>query len=90
LAGFPVVINRYLDNPSQASAAAAGSVSRFPMYFADWAQFFTIIDRTAMTLRRYDQTVPGSITFFGERRLATSVRDPNAGVRYRSTGTAAA
>jgi HK97 family phage major capsid protein len=90
LMGFDVVINRYIDNPSQPSTAAAGTVSRFPAYFADWTQFFTIIDRTAMTLRRYDQTVPGSITFFGERRLATSVRDPNAGVRYRSTGTAAA
>lgn len=90
LMGFDVVVNRYLDNPSQPSTAAASTVSRFPMYFGDWTQFFTIIDRTAMTLRRYDQTLPGSITFFGERRLATSVRDPNAGVRYRSTGTAAA
>jgi hypothetical protein len=41
-----------------------------------------------MVMRRYDQTLPGFITFFGEKRLATSVRDPNAGVRYRSTGTA--
>jgi hypothetical protein len=43
-----------------------------------------------MVMRRYDQTLPGFITFFGEKRLATSVRDPNALIRYRSTGTAAA
>ena len=90
LLGFDVVINRYLDNPSQPSTAAASTVSRFPMYFGDWTQFFTIVDRLSMVLRRYDQTTPGSITFYGEKRLACSVRDPNAGVRYRSTATAAA
>jgi hypothetical protein len=42
-----------------------------------------------MVMRRYDQTLPGFITFFGEKRLATSVVNPFAGVRYRSTGTAA-
>jgi len=41
-----------------------------------------------MVMRRYDQTLPGSITFYGEKRLATSIRDPNAIIRYRSTGTA--
>jgi len=90
LLGFNVVVNAYLDNPSQPSTAAAGTASRYPMYFADWQQYFTIVDRLTMILRRYDQTLPGSITFYGEKRLATSVRDPNAGVRFRSTGTAAA
>jgi hypothetical protein len=41
-----------------------------------------------MVLRRYDQTLPGSITFYGEKRLATSIVDPFALVRYRSTKTA--
>jgi hypothetical protein len=41
-----------------------------------------------MIMRRYDQTLPGFITFYGEKRLATSVVDINAIVRYRSTGTA--
>jgi HK97 family phage major capsid protein len=85
--GFDVVMNKYLDNPSQATTGAAGTNSLYPMYFADWSRFHTIVDRLNMVMRRYDQTLPGYITFFGEKRLATSVRDPNAGVRYRSTGT---
>lgn len=88
LLGFDVVVNKYLDTPSQTTTGAAGTNSLYPMYFADWSRFHTIIDRLNMVMRRYDQTLPGFITFYGEKRLATSVRDPNAGVRYRSTGTA--
>ena len=88
LLGFDVVVNKYLDNPSQTTTGTAGTTSLYPMYFADWSRFHTIIDRLNMVMRRYDQTLPGFITFFGEKRLATSVRDPFAGVRYRSTGTA--
>jgi HK97 family phage major capsid protein len=87
LLGFDVVVNKYLDNPSQATSGSAGTNSLYPMYFADWSRFHTIVDRLNMVMRRYDQTLPGYITFYGEKRLATSVRDPNAGVRYRSTGT---
>jgi hypothetical protein len=89
LLGFDVVVNKYVDNPSQPTTGAAGTTSYYPMYFADWQSFHTIVMRLSMVLRRYDQTLPGSITFYGETRAATSVRDPNAGVRYRSTGTAA-
>jgi HK97 family phage major capsid protein len=89
LLGFDVVMNKYLDNPSQATTGAAGTTSLYPMYFGDWSRCHTIVDRLNMVMRRYDQTLPGFITFFGEKRLATSVRDPNALVRYRSTGTAA-
>jgi hypothetical protein len=88
LAGFDVVVNKYLDTPNQTTTGSAGTTSLFPMYFADWSRFHTTVDRLNMVMRRYDQTLPGYITFFGEKRLATSVRDPNAGVRYRSTGTA--
>jgi HK97 family phage major capsid protein len=88
LLGFDVVMNKYLDNPSQSTTGAAGTTSLYPMYFGDWSRGHTIIDRLNMVMRRYDQTLPGFITFFGEKRLATSVRDPNALVRYRSTGTA--
>ena len=88
LLGFDVVVNKYLDTPSQTTAGAAGTNSLYPMYFADWSRFHTIVDRLNMVMRRYDQTLPGFITFYGEKRLATSVRDPFAGVRYRSTGTA--
>jgi HK97 family phage major capsid protein len=88
LLGFDVVMNKYCDAPSQSTTGAAGTNSLYPMYFGDWSRGHTIIDRLNMVMRRYDQTLPGFITFFGEKRLATSVRDPNALVRYRSTGTA--
>ena len=90
LLGFDVVMNKYCDTPSQTAVAVAGTVSKYPMFFGDWSRGHTIIDRLNMVMRRYDQTLPGYITFFGEKRLATSVRDPNALVRYRSTATAAA
>lgn len=88
LLGFDVVMNKYLDNPSQSTSGSAGTTSLYPMYFGDWSRGHTIIDRLNMVMRRYDQTLPGFITFFGEKRLATSIRDPNALIRYRSTGTA--
>jgi HK97 family phage major capsid protein len=88
LLGFDVVVNTYVDTPT-AAGASAGTTAKYPMYFADFSRFHTIIDRLNMVMRRYDQTAPGFITFFGEKRLATSVRDPFAGVRYRSTATGA-
>ena len=88
LLGFDVVVNKYLSTPSQTSTGSAGTTSLYPMYFGDWQKGFTIVDRLNMILRRYDQTLPGSITFYGEKRLATSVVDPFSIIRYRSTGTA--
>lgn len=87
LLGFDVVVNKYLDTPSQTSTGAAGTTSLYPMYFGDWLRGHTIVDRLSMVVRRYDQTAPGFITFFGEKRLASSVVDPFAIIRYRSTGT---
>lgn len=89
LLGFPVVENPYVDAPSQATTGAAGTTSLYPAYFGDFSRGHTIIDRLNMLVRRYDQTLPGFITFYGEKRLGTSVRDPFALVRYRSTATAA-
>lgn len=87
LLGFDVVVNKYVDNPSKYSASA-GTDDLFPMYFGDWQRGHTIVDRLNMVLRRYDQTLPGYITFFGEKRLCTSTVDPFAIIRYRSTATA--
>jgi len=86
--GFDVVENSYLDLPCQTTTGTAGTTSLYPMYFGDFEKAFTIVDRLNMIMRRYDQTLPGFITFYGEKRLATSVVDINAIVRYRSTGTA--
>ena len=83
--GFDVVVNNYLDTPSYAGVDKA---NLFPMYFGDFQKGHTIVDRLNMILRRYDQTLPGFITFFGEKRLATSVVDPFSIIRYRSTATA--
>jgi hypothetical protein len=87
LLGFDVVVNKYLDVPAIASGSA-GTDSLYPMYFGDWSRCHSIVDRLNMVMRRYDQTLPGFITFYGEKRLATSVVDPFAMVRYRSTATA--
>ena len=87
LLGFDVVVNTYLSAPSKASSGA-GTDNLYPMYFGDFSRGHTIVDRLNMVLRRYDQTLPGSITFYGEKRLATSIVDPFALVRYRSTATA--
>jgi predicted phage gp36 major capsid-like protein len=89
LLGFDVVVNKYCDAPAQAATGTAGTTSLYPMFFGDFQKGFTIVDRLNMILRRYDQTLPGFITFFGEKRLATSVVDPFSIIRYRSTGTAA-
>ncbi len=88
LLGFDVVVNKYVDNPSQATTGSAGTNSLYPMYFGDWQKAHTIVDRLNMVLRRYDQTQPGFINFYGEKRVCNSVRDPFSLVRYRSTGTA--
>lgn len=88
LLGFEVVVNKYLENPTSAGSEA-GTNSQYPMYFGDWTRCHAIVDRLNMVLRRYDQTQVGFITFFGEKRLATSVVDPFALVRYRSTATGA-
>ena len=88
LLGFDVVVNKYLDNPSQATTGSAGTSSLYPMYFGDWQKAHTVVDRLNMVLRRYDQTQPGYINFYGEKRVCNSVRDPFSLVRYRSTGTA--
>ena len=88
LLGFDVVVNKYADAPAQATTGTAGTTSLYPMFFGDFQKGFTIVDRLNMILRRYDQTLPGFITFYGEKRLATSVVDPFAIIRYRSTGTA--
>jgi HK97 family phage major capsid protein len=88
LLGYDVVVNNYVDSPF-AAGASAGTTSAYPMYFGDFTRGHTIVDRLNMVLRRYDQTAPGFITFFGEKRLASSVVDPFSIIRYRSTATGA-
>lgn len=88
LLGYDVVVNAYVDSPI-AAGASPGTVSQYPMYFGDFNRGHTIVDRLNMVLRRYDQTQPGFITFYGEKRLCSSVVDPFSIIRYRSTATGA-
>lgn len=69
--GFPVIPNPYLATP------AVGSVS---IILANWPQFMTIVDNEEMTIKRYDETTPGSVVLYAEKRMASSIRDPFAGV----------
>lgn len=69
--GFPVIPNAYLDAP------AVGSRS---MVLANWSRFLTIADVEEMTIQAMEQTAPGFITLYAEKRLISTVRDPFAGV----------
>lgn len=75
--GFPVIPNPYLD--------AIGTVGNKPVYLANWNRFLTIADVEEMTIQAMEQTAPGFITLFAERRLVSTVRDPFAGVRLIET-----
>jgi len=75
--GWPVVVNPYLD--------AFGTVGAFPIYLANWPRFLTIADIEEMNVQAMEQTAPGFITLYAEKRLVSSVRDPFAGVRTIGT-----
>lgn len=66
--GWPVIPNPYL-------------TSAFPIYLANWERFLTIADVEEMDIQVFDQTAPGFVTLFCEKRVVSSVRDPFAGVR---------
>ena len=66
--GWPVIPNSYLSTD-------------FPIYLANWDRFLTIADTEEMTVQMYEQTAPGFITMYAERRVTSTVRDPFAGVR---------
>ena len=85
LLGFDVVVNKYCDTPNY---AGVNKNNLYPIFFGDWARGHVIIDRLNMVMRRYDQTQPGFITFYGEKRVAASIHDANAIVAYRSTYSA--
>jgi HK97 family phage major capsid protein len=70
--GHRVIPNPYMD--------VAGE-GKFPVYLAEWSQFFTIADNEMMSIQRFDQTQPGFIYLFAEKRVCSTVRDVFAGVR---------
>lgn len=70
--GHPVCPNPYM------SVTGAGN---YPVYLAEWERFVSIADREEMTIQLLEQSQAGFITFFGEKRLASTIRDVFAGVR---------
>jgi HK97 family phage major capsid protein len=53
----------------------------FPIYLANWDRFLTIADVEEMDIQVFEQTVAGFVTMYAEKRVASTVRDPFAGVR---------
>jgi HK97 family phage major capsid protein len=68
LFGFPVIANPYLSDA-------------FPAYLGNWPRFMTIGDTEQITIQGFEQTAPGFITMFAEKRVVSTVRNPFAGVR---------
>jgi HK97 family phage major capsid protein len=70
--GFPVIANPYIQT------TGAGN---FNIYLANWPRFVTIADVEEMTIQAMEQTAPGFVTLYAEKRLVSTVRDPFAGIR---------
>jgi len=70
--GHRVIPNPYMD---------VAGVGKFPVYLAEWSQFFTIADSEMMSIKRFDQTSPGFIYLFAEKRVCSTIRDVFSGVR---------
>jgi HK97 family phage major capsid protein len=66
--GFPVIPNPFLS-------------TAYPIYLANWERFLTIADVEEMNVQMMDQTAPGFVTMYAEKRVVSTVRDPFAGVR---------
>lgn len=70
--GHPVIPNPYMDT------VGAGN---YPVYLAAWDRFVTIADNEEMKIQRLEQTQPGFITLYCEKRVCSTIRDVYAGVR---------
>ena len=66
-----------IPNPYMNVAGAA----QFPVYFAAWNQFVQIADNELMSIKTFEQTQPGFVTIFAEKRVCSTIRDVFAGVR---------
>lgn len=66
--GWPVIPNSYLS-------------ADFPIYLACWECFLAIADIEEMSIQMMEETAPGFVTMYAEKRVASTVRDPFAGVR---------
>ena len=60
LLGHEVYLAPFLDLPWSLTGTA-GTVEKFPMIYANWEEFFNTVDSLNLIMRRYDQTLPGSV-----------------------------
>lgn len=70
--GHRVIPNAYME--------VAGSGNN-PVYLADWERFVTIADNDQMSIKRFEQTAPGFVYLFAEKRVCSTILDVFAGVR---------
>jgi len=70
--GHRVCPNPYMD---------VAGVGKFPVYLADYDRFVTIVDNEEMSIKRFDQTAPGFVYMYAEKRVCSTILDVYAGVR---------
>lgn len=70
--GHRVIPNPYMD---------VAGVGKYPVYLANWERFVTIADNEQMSIKRFDQTAPGFVYMFAEKRVCSTILDVFAGVR---------
>lgn len=70
--GMPVIPNPYMDQIGD---------GKYPVYLAEWDKFLTIADNEEMRIQMLEQTQPGFVTIFAEKRVCSTIRDVYAGVR---------
>lgn len=70
--GHRVIPNPYMD---------VAGVGKFPVYLADFERFVTIADNDQMSIKRFDQTAPGFVYMYAEKRMCSTILDVFAGVR---------
>jgi HK97 family phage major capsid protein len=70
--GFPVI-----PNPNMETVGG----DHYAIYLANWPRFMTIADVEVMSIQAMEQTAPGFVTLYAEKRLVSTVRDPFAGCR---------
>jgi HK97 family phage major capsid protein len=70
--GIRVIANPFMDEIG---------ASKLPVYLAAWDNFVTIADNEEMSFQWMDQTAPGYMTLFAEKRVCSTIRDVFGGVR---------
>ena len=76
--GFPVYPSNYMTI----------GASTFPIYLANWPRFLSIVDHSEVTIQKMEQTQPGFVNFFAQKRVCSTVLDPFAGARLYATSAA--